>query len=112
MAQRGLGCHLLHPLAVQVMFVPWPVGQELLQALRTRPRNRLGHGVTVFVGQLGEQPGHIPLQSCGALRSTEAHLEGAQKCFQLRQLRETGMHVHGYPPLAEEDTTPEPVLTK
>jgi hypothetical protein len=32
--------------------------------------------------------------------------------LQLRQLIGTRMHVHGYPPLTEEDTTSEQLLTK
>jgi hypothetical protein len=104
-AQGGLGDHLLHPLAVEVLCIPWHGGEELLQALFTGAGNRLGDSIAVLVGQLGKQPRRVPLQGICAFWPPEAHLEAPQKLFQFRQLVRTGMHIHGHPPLTAEDTT-------
>jgi hypothetical protein len=62
LAQRGLPDHLLYSLPVEGLLDPWHVGEELLPPLLARPGDRLGHGVTVFVGQFSQQPSGIALQ--------------------------------------------------
>jgi hypothetical protein len=111
-AQGGFGVHFLHPLAVEVLLIPLHGGEELLQALFACAWDGLGDGIAVLGGQLGEQPGHIPLQGLHPLWAPEAHLKAPQKLFQFRQLVRTGMHVHRYPPLPEKDTISKQVLTK
>jgi hypothetical protein len=110
--QGGLGAQLLHPLAIEVLLVPQPVGEELLQPLLTGAWDRLGDGVAVLVGPRGEQPRPLSLQRFRALRASEAHLESARKLLQFRQLRRTRMDVHGILLVVAEDTTSEPLLTK
>ena len=96
----SLGQHLLHPLPVEVRLVPLHVGEQPLQALFAGAGDGLGDGIAVLVGQLGEQPRRIALQGFRPFWPSEAHLEGPQKLFQLRQLGRTGMDVHGHPPFA------------
>jgi hypothetical protein len=105
LAPRGLGDHLLHPLPVEVLFIPLHLGEKCLQPLLTGPWHGLGDRIAVLVGQLREQPRRLPLQGGPALRSSETHLETGQTLLQLRPFRRTGMHIHRYPPLRSEDTT-------
>ncbi len=53
-AYRDVGDHLFYTLAVEIVFVPLHVAQELLQALFAGSWDGRGHGVTVFIGQFGE----------------------------------------------------------
>jgi hypothetical protein len=75
------------------------IGEELLQALFAGSWDGSGHGVTIFIGQFGEQAGQIALQGGLALRAPELEVERRQKVIQLGKCAGTGMHIHGYPPV-------------
>jgi hypothetical protein len=59
--QDGFGQHFLHPLAVEVVFLPLHVREELLQALFARVLDGLGNVIAVLVAHFGKQPGYVPL---------------------------------------------------
>src|SRR5262245_45124601 len=109
---RGLGDHLLHPLSVEVLLIPQHISEEVLQPLRTGPWHRLGDGIAVLLGQLGEQPRRIALQRLPACRPPKAHLQRTQKLLKLRHRCRTALGILWYPHFPLEDTTVHRILTE
>jgi hypothetical protein len=111
-ARGRFGAHLLHPRLLEVLLIPRHVRQERLHPLGIGARHGLGDGITVVIGQLGEQAREIALQRFPALRPSEAHLETGQKLRPLRQRRRTGLDLHRYPPVTQKDPTVHQILTE
>lgn len=60
-ANRGLGDHLFHPLVVEVLLIPWRVGEKLLQALLARTGDGLGYRVAILMGQFHKPSGPVSI---------------------------------------------------
>jgi hypothetical protein len=60
-ANRGLGNHLFHPLVVEVLLIPWHVGEKLLQALLPCTEDGLGYRVAILRGQFRKPPDQVSI---------------------------------------------------
>ena len=87
----GQGQHLGDPLPVEGLLIPDHVGQQVLQLLLAGLWHDLRQGVTVFVGMLTEQPGHILAQGLRARPLSKLHPQRGQELCQLRQRGPRGL---------------------
>src|SRR3954451_24030914 len=74
---------LLDALSVEILLVPSRRGQQTLKLLLGGTGDARGDGITVLVGQLGQQPGEVAIQGMPFLAAQEMDMERPEELGQL-----------------------------